>query len=133
MTYLLDTAVCIGFMRNTAPKTIAKIEATPFAEMVLCSIVVHELLVGVERCRRPVTERPKVEGFIAQFRSLPFDDEAGRDAARIRAVLESQGVPTGANDLLIAGIARIRGLILVTPNIIDFKRIPDLQVQNWES
>lgn len=133
MTYLLDTAVCIGFMRNTAPKTIARIQATPFAEMVLCSIVVHELLVGVERSRKPVTEGPKVAGFISQFQSLPFDDDAARDAAKIRAGLEAQGLPTGANDLLIAGIARVRGLILVTPNIIDFDRIPNLRVENWEA
>lgn len=132
MTYVLDTAVCIGFMRNIAPKTIAKIEATPFAEMVLCSIVVHELVVGVERCRMPVTEGPKVEAFIGQFQSLPFDDRAGRDAAKIRAVLEKQGLPIGANDLLIAGIARSRGLIVVTPNVVDFERIPGLRVENWE-
>lgn len=133
MKYLLDTAVCIGFMRNTAPKTIARLHAEPFGEMVLCSLVIHELLAGVERCSRPDTERVKVKGFTAKFQSLPFDDAAAIHSSEIRAKLEAQGLPIGANDLLIAGIARSHNLILVTPNVSEFDRVPNLKVENWEA
>jgi tRNA(fMet)-specific endonuclease VapC len=133
MKYLLDTAVCIGFMRNTAPKTIARLHSAPFSEMVLCSIVMYELLAGVERCSRPQTERIKVQGFAAQFKSLPFDDRAAGHSAEIRAGLEAQGLPIGANDMLIAGIARSQNLILVTPNTLEFDRVPNLRVENWEA
>jgi tRNA(fMet)-specific endonuclease VapC len=133
MTYLLDTAVCIGFMRKTAPKTIARLHSESFNKMVLCSIVVYELLVGVEQCARPVIERLKVEDFVANFKSLPFDDGAAACSARLRAKLEAQGLPIGSNDMLIAGIALRYDLILVTPNVVEFDRISDLRIENWEA
>jgi tRNA(fMet)-specific endonuclease VapC len=42
-----------------------------------------------------------------------------------------QGSPIGNNDLLIAAHARSLGAVLVTNNLREFKRVPDLTVENW--
>jgi predicted nucleic acid-binding protein len=49
MTYLLDTNTCIGWLRQNQPRIVARIQAQAPTEIVLCSVVVAELLFGVER------------------------------------------------------------------------------------
>ena len=49
----------------------------------------------------------------------------------IRAALEAKGQPIGGNDLWIAAHARSAGLTVVTNNEREFKRVPQLKVQNW--
>lgn len=133
MTYLLDTAVCIGFMRESAPKTVRRVHGTTRSDIVLCSIVRFELLTGVEQCLRPAAERIKVHGFISRFQSLPFDDECAAYSAVVRVALEARGKPIGPNDTLIAGIALRHNLTLVTRNLREFQRVPNLRVEDWEA
>ncbi len=38
----------------------------------------------------------------------------------------------GANDLLIVSIALANGLILVTHNVREFSRVPDLRWEDWQ-
>jgi tRNA(fMet)-specific endonuclease VapC len=64
---------------------------------------------------------------------LSFDREDARHAGEIRAMLSAQGTPIGGYDLLIAGQARARNLILVTRNQREFQRVEGLQTENWES
>ena len=51
--------------------------------------------------------------------------------ADIRAALERADTPIGSRDLFIAAHARSRGLTLVTHNLREFKRVPELQVEDW--
>jgi len=53
------------------------------------------------------------------------------EAAIIRAQLEKKGLRIGPYDLLIAGLARSRGMTLVTNNIREFERIAELHLENW--
>ena len=48
MTYLLDTNTCIGWLRQNQPQIVARIQAQTPTDIVLCSMVVAELLFGVE-------------------------------------------------------------------------------------
>lgn len=41
------------------------------------------------------------------------------------------GHPLGALDMLIAAHARSLNLILVTNNVKEFDRVPDLRIDNW--
>jgi tRNA(fMet)-specific endonuclease VapC len=51
--------------------------------------------------------------------------------ARIRAHLVEVGQPIGDLDSLIAGHALARDLTVVTNDVDDFQRVPDLRVENW--
>lgn len=63
---------------------------------------------------------------------LSFDPEAAADAGDIGAALERQGQKIGGYDLLIAGHARSRGLVVVTGNLREFTRVEGLRCENWE-
>ena len=61
----------------------------------------------------------------------PFDEADAQAAAAIRAALKTSGQPIGAYDVLIAGTGLARGLVLVTSNIGEFRRLSGLQVEDW--
>jgi tRNA(fMet)-specific endonuclease VapC len=62
---------------------------------------------------------------------LPLPAEAGEIYGKIRATLERGGNPIGNNDLWIAAHAKSAGLILVTNNMREFRRVSGLQLENW--
>lgn len=134
MTYLLDTNTCIGWLRQNQPQLVARIQAQAPTDIVLCSVVVGELLFGVERsdpAHQANTSR-RVEQLRQQFASLPFDDAAAVHYGRIRADLTGRGLLIGGNDLLIAAIALARGCTLVTHNTAEFNRVTGLLIEDWQ-
>lgn len=68
-----------------------------------------------------------------QIEALEFDKEDARQAGQIRALLASRGTPIGPYDVLIAGQAVSRELILVTRNTSEFARVPGLRIEDWQS
>jgi predicted nucleic acid-binding protein len=53
--------------------------------------------------------------------------------AAIRAALAKRGTPIGPYDLMIAGSALRRGLVMVTSNASEFERIRGLILQDWRN
>jgi tRNA(fMet)-specific endonuclease VapC len=86
---------------------------------------------GAAKSARPEQNRLEVERFAARLEVLPFDLEAAGHAAEIRAKLERQGQSIGGYDVLIAGHARSRGLIVVTGNLGEFNRVEGLRCEDW--
>jgi tRNA(fMet)-specific endonuclease VapC len=132
--YLLDTNTCIGWLRLNQPKIVARIKQQSPSDIVLCSVVVSELIYGVERSAvaHQANNRMRVEQLRQQFRSIPFDDTCAEAAGRVRATLAILGTPIGPNDLLIASIALANGLTLVTHNLSEFSRVSGLNIEDWE-
>jgi len=62
---------------------------------------------------------------------LPLDASVAQSYGQTRTELERQGSPIAAYDLLIAAHALNLGLILVTNNTREFRRVPQLTVENW--
>ena len=56
-----------------------------------------------------------------------------RAAGAIRSELEAQGLPIGPYDVLIAGQALARGLVLVTANTREFARVEGLAIEDWSA
>ena len=73
---------------------------------------------------RGITDRDHVE-------YAAFDAADARMAGAIRRQLESIGRPIGPYDLLIAGQARTRDLILITANSNEFMRVEGLEWEDW--
>lgn len=99
--------------------------------MCISSIVLTELLYGAEKSENPTKSLAVVEGMAARLEVLDFDAHAAAHAAEIRADLAKQGTPIGHYDVLIAGHARSRGLILVSNNLREFERVDGLRLENW--
>ena len=62
---------------------------------------------------------------------LPLDVGVDTAYARIRDHLESVGRPIGGNDCLIAAHAQSESCVLVTANLAEFRRVPNLSIENW--
>ncbi len=62
---------------------------------------------------------------------LVFDSHAAEHAGDIRAELERDGQIIGPYDLLIAGHARSQGLVVVTSNLQEFRRVDGLRSEDW--
>ena len=132
MIRLLDSNICIALMRGKKPKVTAKFQTYSPDDLVACSIVEGELLVGALRSNSPQTEIAKVEAFLKPFHSHSFDADAARKYDEIRADLETRGEVISDLNMMIAAIAKVHGLILVTHNTREFSRIPGLQLEDWE-
>ena len=132
MKYLLDTNVCIDYLRGKAIQIRERMKFTSPSDIVLCSIVKAELFHGAMKSSNPSMALANQQPFISQFISLPFDDSAAEQYGQLRAYLEKQGTLIGPNDLLIASIALANNTTLVTHNTDEFKRVPNLQLEDWQ-
>lgn len=133
MKYLLDTNVCIDYLRGRAVGVRKRMESFLPGDIVLCSIVKAELFHGAMRSSNPPLALANQQPFLSQFASLPFDDSAAEQYGQVRAVLEKQGALIGPNDLLIASIALANNVTLVTHNTDEFGRVPGLQIEDWQA
>jgi tRNA(fMet)-specific endonuclease VapC len=102
-------------------------------EIVTCAIVRSELLFGALRSQSASKNLHDVEAFLTRLTSYPFDDRAAAVHADRRAELANQGRSIGPYDLMIAAIALINGLTLVTHNIGEFSRARGLRYEDWQS
>ena len=91
--------------------------------------VVFELYYGAYKSTQATRNLGLLERMV--FETVPFDAADARVAGSIRSQLEAAGCPIGPYDLLIAGQALARGLILVTANTREFQRIAGLDCENW--
>lgn len=132
LRYLLDTNLCIRVLRDRPPGLRERFNLNADA-LCISTVVLTELLHGAAKSARPDHNRREVERFAGRLEVLAFDAAAADHAADIRAALERQGLPIGGYDLLIAGHARSRGLVVVTGNLAEFQRVDGLRCVDWQS
>ena len=99
------------------------------AEIGISVIVLQELYYGAFKSQRKVHNVALVDQL--QFQVLEFDTEDARHAGELRALLASSGTPIDPYDVLIAGQAKARSLVLVTGNTREFDRVPGLRMEDW--
>jgi tRNA(fMet)-specific endonuclease VapC len=132
LRYMLDTNLCIRVLRDR-PKGLRPRFNAEAESLCISTVVLTELLHGAGKSAKSSENRREVERFAARLDVLPFDAEAADHAAEIRTSLEKHGKPIGAYDVLIAGHARSRGLIVVTGNLGEFTRVAGLRCEDWLS
>jgi len=130
LRYLLDTNLCIQVLRDRPQGLRARFNAEADT-LCVSTIVLTELLHGAGKSARPVENRREVERFVGRLEVLVFDADAAAHAAEIRTTLEQQGRSIGGYDVLIAGHARSRGLVVVTGNSGEFSRVAGLRCEDW--
>jgi len=129
--YLLDTNICIYFMKNACPKLTQKLLSLHPSELVISSVTVFELEYGAAKSNWGERTRQKLAMFLAPFTILPFTPDDAIHAGSIRAQLEKQGTKIGPYDVQLAGQAISRNLVFVTHNTGEFNRVPNLQLEDW--
>ena len=131
MSHLLDTNVCISILNGSDPAVIARFSRASPSTVAVCSVVKAELLFGARKSDRTAEVLDALDRFFAPLSSLAFDDRCAAHYGMIRADLEARGTPIGANDLMIAAIARAHDRVLVTRNLREFRRVVGLRVERW--
>ena len=131
--YLLDTNACIQVLNGTSRALIERFKAESPATIRLCSIVKAELLYGARKSRSVAMALTRLSQFFAPLTSVSFDDACAEEYGRIRADLAAAGTPIGANDLMIAAIARHYDWTVVTNDIDEFVRVTGLRVEDWQA
>ncbi len=131
--YMLDTNICIYVLKNHSNKLRHKFKAVK--DLCLSSITYGELCFGIENGNDSMRKArwEQLDVFTQQLYIAPWDEDAARHYGVIRAQLKKQGSPIGNNDLVISAQARSMNAVLVTNNVREFKRVPDLSLENWIS
>lgn len=129
MRYLLDTNACIVLLNETSPSLLTRIRRHPPVDIGLPAPVAYELYYGAYKSRRRDHNLELLDRM--EFEIVPFDASDARAAGAIRSQLEAIGRPIGPYDLLVAGQARARGLVLVTANTREFQRVAGLDWEDW--
>jgi tRNA(fMet)-specific endonuclease VapC len=128
--YLLDTNAAIGLLNDKSSKLAKRVRSQAPSDIGVSSIVVHELSFGAFKSQRKDRNVELIDNLL--FEVVEFDKDDARDAGELRAQLRSIGKPIGPFDTLIAGQARSRNLILITSNLDEFRRVPNLRIENWQ-
>ena len=131
MMYMLDTNICIYTMKRKPEKVLQRFQKALDEGLCISSITLAELEYGMQHSSDARKNERAPIGFVAPLRVLPFGALAASEYGAIRAELQRKGTPIGPLDMLIAGHARAENLILVTNNVREFERVPDLEIENW--
>ncbi len=129
--YMLDTNICIYAIKNKPEQVLQRLQENLSKGLCISAITLAELEHGVEKSANPEKNQMALIQFLSILDILPFDDLAAAEYGNICAYLQKQGTPIGTMDMLIAGHARAENLILVTNNVREFKRVPNLCIENW--
>ncbi|MBK6999407.1 MAG: type II toxin-antitoxin system VapC family toxin [Rhodoferax sp.] len=131
---ILDSNTISYYFRGDQ-QVVPRLQALSPADIGVPAIVEYELRYGLLRLPQEAAN-PRLAALATLLRPmqlLPFDSECAAQAARIRAELEAAGTPIGAHDTLIAATVLRHQATLVTRNVREFARVPDLQWLNWHA
>lgn len=129
--YLLDTDTFVYIRRGRPQNAQQRFQRLRPGEAVLSVVTYGELFYGIEKKKAGPEPLLRLEELTQIVQVIPLQAEAARIYGAIRATLSSRGEMIGANDLWIAAHAIFMNLILVTNNEREFRRVPDLKIENW--
>jgi tRNA(fMet)-specific endonuclease VapC len=127
--YMLDTNLCIYLMKHQPEQVAQRFSQCAVGEVVMSAITYAELEYGVAVTANPVRERQHLLALVEDIVVAPFDQIAGSAYGPVRyATRESR---KDHLDKLIAAHAIALQVVLVTNNTKDFRRYPELNIENW--
>jgi len=133
MRYLLDTTVISDFTRGVSA-VLSRLKATLKADTAICTVtameVEYRLQLNAARARKI---EPMIRALLRDLQILPYEREDAIATASVRAALSKRGTPIGPYDVMIAGTALRRGLVMVTSNGDEFERINGLILEDWRN
>lgn len=131
MKFMLDTDTCIYVINKRPQGVFDRFKQERVGNIGLSSITLSELRYGAEKSPNPGKNLAALEDFITPLEVLEYGEEEAEEYGRIRSYLEMRGEPIGSMDMLIAAHAKSLGVILVTNNGREFKKVPGLPIETW--
>lgn len=132
MQYLLDTSICVFFLRGLLDHNII-IKDKGLDNCYISQITVFELRFGAENSENSKKSHKAVDRFIQGLSIIPIYG-CEKKYAEEKVRLRKNGTPMHDEfDLLIAITAIENKLTLVTDNVKHFENFEDLKIENWYS
>lgn len=130
MSFLLDTNILSVHLRR--PSGLAHRFVQYSGRLYTSSVVLAELFVWAYNRPDPTTVLESIDRLLFEDVSvLDYDRDCADEFGRIRIQLRRSGIEVPTADLLIASVALVFDLTLVTHNTSDFQNIPDLRLADW--
>jgi tRNA(fMet)-specific endonuclease VapC len=129
MNFLLDTDTCSAHMRR--PARLAHRFIQHSGGLAIPTIVLAELYAGAHKHPSPVRLLALIADLLQEVQVLDFDGACAERFGQVRGKLLQQGITVSRMDLLIASVALVHNLTLVTHNTADYQNIPGLRLDDW--
>jgi tRNA(fMet)-specific endonuclease VapC len=131
--YLLDTNIVIYIRERRPSQVLDRLLSLRAGDAVISVVTYGELRYGLEKRGLSEPRLDVLSKLVERLAVQPLPISAGAEYGVIRHTLQSRGEIIGNNDIWIAAHARAAGLILVTNNEREFRRVPGLNIENWAS
>lgn len=130
MSYLLDTNTCSEHLRRPAGLSHRFIQHS--GRLHIPTIVLGELYTWAHRRSNPHPLLRSIKNdLLNDVRVLIFDTVCAEQFGLVRGGLLRRGIVVSSVDLMIASVALVYDLTLVTHNTADFLNVPDLRLEDW--
>ena len=134
--YLLDTSVLVDLLRTNSPAIRKKLRERSSNVIGLSVVTLCELQFGLElrAIKYPhlrEREEEKLSTLVTAFQCFSLTNEVMHSYAKVRSHLQVSGSSIGPLDTLIAAQAVSLAATLVTSNVQEFRRVPNLRVEDW--
>jgi len=130
MRYLLDTSICVFFLRGKLNLD-KMVKEAGLENCYISEITVAELRFGAENSDDPKKSNKAVDIFLNGLTIIPIFGSIKRYAVE-KVRLRKLGKPINDEFDLLIGVTAIENqLILVTDNVKDFKLLDGIQMENW--
>ena len=129
MTYLLDTDICIFFLKNRFSIQ-KKITSVGINNCFISEITIIELMYGAEKSENYKRHANDVSSIQKLFQVIPIST-CYEIFIREKCRLQKQGLLIPDFDLLIAATALSNGHCLVSNNEKHLKRVKNIALENW--
>jgi len=130
MQYLLDTSICVFFLRGHL-KFDEIIKEKGLDNCFISELTVFELTYGAQNSDNPKKAHDAVDKFVKGLTVIPIFGIV-KEYAENKVSLRKSGTPLHDEfDLIIGVTALANDLTLVTDNTKDFRHIKGLKMENW--
>lgn len=131
MTYMLDTNICIYAIKKNPVGVHRKLVEHLDEGICISAITLAELEHGVYKSTKVESNAENLAKFTRVITVIPFEEACATEYGKICAYLQKAGTPISTMDMLIAAHARALGYTVVTNNVREFERVPELKIENW--
>lgn len=130
MNFLLDTDTCSAHLKRPAGLMHRFVQHS--GGLAIPTVVLAELYTWAFQRKNPLPVIQRIEAdLLTSVAVLDFDSDCAKTFGTIRGRLLQQGISVSRMDLMIASVALVHNLTLVTHNTADYRHIPGLRLDDW--
>ena len=130
MSFLLDTDICSIHLKRPAGLMHRFVQHS--GRLHISTITLAELYTWAYHRQNPTPVVQRIENdLLSDVSVIDFDSRCAKEFGNVRGRLLQQGLDASRIDMLIASVALVHNLTLITHNTADYRNIPNLRLDDW--